>query len=106
MIFKILMLLLVVAGLVYWIKQPRRVQLGTPYRSAPVRRPAFIALCVATAISLIAAILTALLWMGGVAGGVTGGGYHGEADFLLPVAASLLALSVACAVGAFIKRRG
>ncbi|KXJ64710.1 preprotein translocase subunit TatB [Achromobacter mucicolens] len=106
MIFKILMLLLVVAGLVYWIKQPRRVQPGTPYRSAPARRPAFIALCVATAISLIAAILTALLWMGGVAGGVTGGGYHGEADFLLPVAASLLALSVACAVGAFIKRRG
>jgi len=44
--------------------------------------------------------------MGGVAGGVTGGGYHGEADFLLPVAASLLALSVACAVGAFLKRRG
>ncbi|MDH0094336.1 preprotein translocase subunit TatB [Achromobacter mucicolens] len=106
MIFKILMLLLVVAGLVYWIKQPRRVHPATPYRTVPARRPIFIALCVATAISLIAAILSALLWMGSVAGGVTGGGYHGEADYLLPVAASLLALSVACAVGAFIKRRG
>ncbi|EHK67517.1 hypothetical protein [Achromobacter arsenitoxydans] len=106
MIFKILMLLLVVAGLVYWIKQPRRIQAGAPYASAPARRPAFIALCVATAISLVAAILTALLWMGSVAGGVTGGGYHGEADYLLPVSGSLLALAVACAVGAFIKRRG
>jgi len=105
MIFKILMLLLVVAGLVYWIKQPRRIQPGAPYPSVPARRPAFIVLCVATAISLVAAILTALLWMGGVAGGVTGGGYHGEADFLLPVSGSLLALAVACAVGAFIKRR-
>ncbi len=106
MIFKILMLLLVVAGLVYWIKQPRRIQPGAPYRTVPARRPAFIALCVATAISLVGAILTAVLWMGGVAGGVTGGGYHGEADFLLPVAGALLALSVACAVGAFLKRRG
>ncbi|KRC85845.1 preprotein translocase subunit TatB [Achromobacter sp. Root83] len=106
MIFKILMLLLVVAGLVYWIKQPRRVQPGTPYRPVAARRPVFIALCIATAIAAVAALLTALLWMGGVAGGVTGGGYHGEADFLLPVSGSLLALSIACAVAAFLKRRG
>ncbi|MEN4918874.1 preprotein translocase subunit TatB [Achromobacter spanius] len=106
MIFKILMLLLVAAGLIYWIKQPRGIQPGAPYRTAPARRPAFIALCVATAISLVAAILTAVLWAGSVAGGVTGGGYRGEADFLLPVSGSLLALSVACAVGAFLKRRG
>ncbi|MNR51384.1 hypothetical protein D3C85_1710520 [compost metagenome] len=65
----------------------------------------FIALCIAAAISAVASLLSALLWMGGVAGGVTGGGYHGEADFLLPVAGSLLALAVACAVGAYLKRR-
>ncbi|WP_313623042.1 preprotein translocase subunit TatB [Achromobacter sp.] len=106
MIFKILMLLLVVAGLIYWIKQPRRVLPGAPYRTVPARRPAFIVLCVATAIALVAAILTAVLWMGSVAGGVTGGGYRGEADFLLPVSGSLLAVSIACAVGAFLKRRG
>lgn len=106
MIFKILMLLLVVAGLVYWIKQPRRVQPGMPYPPVRPRRPVFIALCIASAISVVASLLSALLWMGGVAGGVTGGGYHGEADFLLPVSGSLLALGVACAVGAFLKRRG
>ncbi|AZS80224.1 MULTISPECIES: hypothetical protein [Achromobacter] len=106
MIFKILMLLLIAAGLIYWIKQPRRVLPASPYVSARPRRPVFIALCIAAAISVAAAILTALLWMGGVAGGVTGGGYHGEADFLLPVSACLLALGVACAVAAFLKRRG
>ena len=106
MIFKILMLLLVVAGLVYWIRQPRGVQAAAPYAPARPRRPAFVALCVAAAIAAIAALLTAVLWMGSVAGGVTGGGYHGEADFLLPVSGALLALSVACAVGAFFKRRG
>jgi len=109
MIFKILMLLLVVAGLVYWIKQPRRIQPGSQGASyAPVRarRPVFIALCIAAAISAVAALMTALLWMGGVAGGVTGGGYHGEADYLLTVSGSLLALAVACAVAAFLKRRG
>ncbi|QYJ19378.1 preprotein translocase subunit TatB [Achromobacter sp. ES-001] len=106
MIFKILMLLLIVAGLVYWIKQPRRVLPGATYAPARPRRPVFIALCIATAISVVAAILTALLWMGGVAGGVSGGGYHGEADFLLPVSGCLLALGVACAVAAFLKRRG
>lgn len=106
MIFKILMLLLVVAGLVYWIKQPRRVQPGASYQPVRPRRPIFIALCIAAAIAVVASLLTALLWMGGVAGGVTGGGYHGEADFLLPVAGSLLALGIACAVGAFLKRRG
>ncbi|WP_343499525.1 preprotein translocase subunit TatB [Achromobacter denitrificans] len=105
MIFKILMLLLVVAGLVYWIKQPRSVQPGASYAPAP-RRPAFVALCIAAAISAVAALLTAVLWMGSVAGGVTGSGYHGEADFLLPVSGSLLALAIACAVGAFLKRRG
>ncbi|MCS3505087.1 preprotein translocase subunit TatB [Achromobacter sp. JUb104] len=105
MIFKILMLLLIAAGLIYWIKQPRRVLPASPYVSARPRRPVFIALCIAAAISAVASLLSALLWMGGVAGGVTGGGYHGEADFLLPVAGSLLALAVACAVGAYIKRR-
>ncbi|WP_235490442.1 hypothetical protein [Achromobacter sp. DMS1] len=54
----------------------------------------------------MASLLCVVLWMGSVAGGVTGGGYRGEADFLLPVAGSLLALAVACAVGAFLKRRG
>ncbi|AUA58420.1 Uncharacterised protein [Achromobacter spanius] len=105
MIFKILMLLLIAAGLIYWIKQPRRVLPASPYVSARPRRPVFIALCIAAAISAVASLLSALLWMGGVAGGVTGGGYHGEADFLLPVAGSLLALAVACAVGAYLKRR-
>ncbi|WP_341865785.1 hypothetical protein [Achromobacter insolitus] len=37
---------------------------------------------------------------------VTGGGYRGQVDFLLPVAGTLLALAVVCAVGAFFKRRG
>ncbi|WP_454695198.1 preprotein translocase subunit TatB [Achromobacter aegrifaciens] len=106
MIFKILMLLLVVAGLVYWIKQPRRLQPAASYPPARPRRPVFIALCIAATISVVASLLTALLWMGSVAGGVTGGGYHGEADFLLPVSGSLLALAIACAVGAFLKRRG
>lgn len=105
MIFKILMLLLIAAGLIYWIKQPRRVLPASSYVSARPRRPVFIALCIAAAISAVASLLSALLWMGGVAGGVTGGGYHGEADFLLPVAGSLLALAVACAVGAYLKRR-
>ena len=106
MIFKILMLLLVVAGLIYWIKQPRSAQPSSPYPAAQPRRPVFIALCIATAISVAASLMTFLLWAGGVAGGVTGGGYHGQVDFLLPVAGTLLALAVACAVGAFIKRRG
>lgn len=106
MIFKILMLLLVVAGLVYWIKQPRSVQASASYAPARPRRPAFVALCVAAAIATVASLLSVVLWMGSVAGGVTGGGYRGEADFLLPVAGSLLALAVACAVGAFLKRRG
>jgi hypothetical protein len=61
---------------------------------------------VAAAIATVASLLSVVLWMGSVAGGVTGGGYRGEADFLLPVAGSLLALAVACAVGAFLKRRG
>ena len=78
MIFKILMLLLVVAGLIYWVKQPRRVQADVPYASARPRRPGFIALCVAAAISAVASLLSAVLWMGGVAGGVSGGGYRGQ----------------------------
>ncbi|WMD21435.1 preprotein translocase subunit TatB [Achromobacter seleniivolatilans] len=106
MIFKILMLGLIVAGVIYWIKQPRRVQAAAPYQPLPARRPIFIALCIATALAAAGSVLSALLWMGGVAGGVTGGGYRGEADFLLPVSGSLLALAIACAVGAFLKRRG
>ncbi|WP_251863423.1 preprotein translocase subunit TatB [Achromobacter sp. Marseille-Q4962] len=106
MIFKILMLLLVVAGLVYWIRQPLGVQDAASRGPARPRRPAFVALCVAAAIATVASLLSVVLWMGSVAGGVTGGGYRGEADFLLPVAGSLLALAVACAVGAFFKRRG
>ncbi|MCW0208986.1 MAG: preprotein translocase subunit TatB [Achromobacter sp.] len=106
MIFKILMLLLVVAGLDYRNNPPRRGPAAAPYAPARPRRPAFVALCVAAAISTVASLLSVVLWMGSVAGGVTGGGYRGEADFLLPVAGSLLALAVACAVGAFLKRRG
>ena len=107
MIFKILMLLLIVAGLIYWIKQPRRVLPGAAYAPAPgnTRRPVFVALCIGAAISAVAALLTALLWMGAVAGATTGGGYRGQADFLLPVSGCLLALAVGCAVGAFFKRR-
>ncbi|MPS77123.1 MAG: preprotein translocase subunit TatB [Achromobacter sp.] len=106
MIFKILMLLLIVAGLIYWIKQPRRVLPGAAYAPAQPRRPVFVALCIAAAISAVAALLTSLLWMGAVAGATTGGGYRGQADFLLPVSGCLLALAVGCAVGAFFKRRG
>ncbi|CAB5512307.1 preprotein translocase subunit TatB [Achromobacter anxifer] len=106
MMFKIMMLLLVVAGLIYWIKQPRNAQPASSYPAARQRRPVFIALCIATAIAVAASVMTFLLWAGGVAGGVTGGGYHGQVDFLLPVAGSLLALGVICAVGAFFKRRG
>ena len=58
MIFKILMLLLVVAGLIYWIKQPRGVQ-PVAYAPARPRRPAFIALCIAAAIAAIAALARA-----------------------------------------------
>ena len=65
-----------------------------------------LAFDIAAPLAAIAALLTAVLWAGSVAGGVTGGGYRGEADFLLPVSGVLLALSVACAVGAFFKRRG
>lgn len=109
MIFKILILLLVAAGLIYWIKQPRRIPPGAPGASyAPVRprRPVFIALCIATVLAAVGALATSIIWMGSVANGVTGGGYRGEQDFLLPVAGSLAALAVACAVGAFLKRRG
>ena len=106
MIFKILMLLLVVAGLIYWIKQPRGGTPYSPYPTARPRRPVFIALCIAAALSVAASLMTFLLWAGGVAGGVTGGGYRGQVDFLLPVAGTLLALAVVCAVGAFFKRRG
>ncbi|WZB60225.1 preprotein translocase subunit TatB [Achromobacter xylosoxidans] len=70
------------------------------------RKPAFVALCVGAALSLLASLMSAVLWMGPVAGGVTGGGYRGQADYLLPVAGCLLALAVACAVGAFFKRGG
>ena len=106
MIFKILMLLLVVAGLIYWIKQPRGGQPYSSYPAARPRRPVFIALCIAAALSVAASLMTFLLWAGGVAGGVTGGGFHGQVDLLLPVAGSLLALGVIFAVGAFLKRRG
>lgn len=109
MIFKILILLLIAAGLIYWIKQPRRSPPGAPY--APhahvrPRRPAFIALCIATVLSAAGALATSIIWMGSVANGVTGGGYRGEQDFLLPLAGALAALAVACAVGAFLTRRG
>ena len=43
MIFKILMLLLVAAGLIYWIKQPRGGTPYSPYPTARPRRPVFIA---------------------------------------------------------------
>ncbi|MFG0233228.1 preprotein translocase subunit TatB [Achromobacter sp. 413638] len=107
MFFKILVLLAVAAGLVYLIRQPRRGQAAGAFHAAPARRkPAFVALCVGAALSLLASLMSAVLWMGAVAGGVTGGGYRGQADYLLPVAGCLLALAVACAVGAFFKRRG
>ena len=44
-----------------------------------------MALCVGAALSLLASLMSAVLWMGAVAGGVTGGGYRGQADYLLPV---------------------
>lgn len=103
MIVKILMLAAVVAALFYMVMQPRRGGYGAP----PARRtPLFIALCLAAALSVTGALVTAVLWMGSVAGGVTGGGYRGEADFLLTIAGALLAFAVACGVGAFLKRKG
>ena len=104
MFFKILVLLAVAAGLVYLIKQPRRGQAAGASRRAARRKPAFVALCVGAALSLLASLMSAVLWMGAVAGGVTGGGYRGQADYLLPVSGCLLALAVACAVGAFLRR--
>lgn len=105
MIVKILMLAAVVAALFYMVMQPRRGRGG--YGAPPARRaPLFIALCLAAALSVTGALVTAVLWMGSVAGGVTGGGYHGEADFLLTIAGALLAFAVACGVGAFLKRKG
>ena len=101
MFFKILVLLAVAAGLVYLIKQPRRGQAAGARRAG---KPAFVALCVGAALSLLASLMSAVLWMGAVAGGVTGGGYRGQADYLLPVSGCLLALAVACAVGAFLRR--
>lgn len=107
MIFKILMLAAVVAGLFYLVMQPRRGRSGFNGSPAPVRRsPLFIALCVAAALGLSGALITAVIWMGSVASGVTGGGYHGQADFLLTIAGALLAIAIACGVGAFFKRRG
>ena len=86
MFFKILVLLAVAAGLVYLIRQPRRGQAAGAFHAAPARRkPAFVALCVGAALSLLASLMSAVLWMGAVAGGVTGGGYRGQADYLLPV---------------------
>lgn len=106
MILKILMLAAVVAALFYMVMQPRRARGGYHGAAAPVRRaPLFIALCLATALSITGALVTAVLWMGSVASGVTGGGYHGEADFLLTIAGALLAIAVACGVGAFLKRK-
>ncbi|WP_025136015.1 hypothetical protein [Achromobacter sp. DH1f] len=107
MIFKILMLAAVVAALFYMVMPPRRGRGGYAAGPAPVRRsPLFIALCLAAALGLSGALITAVIWMGSVAGGVTGGGYHGEADFLLTIAGALLAIAIACGVGAFFKRRG
>ncbi|WP_063570036.1 hypothetical protein [Achromobacter ruhlandii] len=107
MIVKILMLAAVVAALFFMVMQPRRGRAGGATGPAPARRtPLFIALCLATALALTGTLVTAVIWMGSVAGGVTGGGYHGEADFLLTIAGALLAIAVACGVGAFLKRKG
>ncbi|ALX84854.1 preprotein translocase subunit TatB [Achromobacter denitrificans] len=107
MIVKILMLAAVVAALFFMVMQPRRGRGGHATGPAPARRtPLFIALCLATALALTGTLVTAVIWMGSVAGGVTGGGYHGEADFLLTIAGALLAIAVACGVGAFLKRKG
>ena len=102
MFFKILVLLAVAAGLVYLIRQPRRGQAAGAARRRAASRPSW-RLCVGAALSLLASLMSAVLWMGAVAGGVTGGGYRGQADYLLPVAGCLLALAVACAVGAFLS---
>lgn len=105
MIVKILMLAAVVAALFFMVMQPCRGRGG--HATGPARRtPLFIALCLATALALTGTLVTAVIWMGSVAGGVTGGGYHGEADFLLTIAGALLAIAVACGVGAFLKRKG
>jgi hypothetical protein len=109
MIVKILMLAAVVAALFFMVMQPRRGRGRGGYATGPAparRTPLFIALCLATALALTGTLVTAVIWMGSVAGGVTGGGYHGEADFLLTIAGALLAIAVACGVGAFLKRKG
>ncbi|WP_349291593.1 hypothetical protein, partial [Achromobacter sp. Marseille-Q0513] len=107
MFFKILVLLAVAAGRVYLIKHPRRGQAAGAFHAAPARRkPAFVALCVGAALSLLASLMSAVLWMGAVAGGVTGGGYRGQADYLLPVAGRPLAPAAACGGGAGFPRPG
>lgn len=107
MIVKILMLAAVIAALFFMVMQPRRGRGGYATDAAPARRaPLFIALCLSTALALTGTLITAVIWMGSVASGVTGGGYHGEADFLLTIAGALLAITVACGVGVFLKRKG
>jgi len=94
MIAKILVITAFLVLLMY-VLLPRR----GPAVMAPSReRRAFAALCLAAVLLLLASAACAAFWLGSLSAGGQG------SRVLLPTAAVLLALALACGLGALLKR--
>ncbi|MBN3270068.1 hypothetical protein ACXXNA_19805 [Bordetella bronchiseptica] len=112
MLAKIILLAACVAALAYLLlsRRARPVAAPRPLRALPAgRRRMPLYLGIAAVLALAGALLSGFLLMTAMAGGVAGGGYRGQADFLQPIAIVLLAIGVVCAIAAlvsFFRQRG
>lgn len=104
MLVKILIIAVFIVLVMYVVLPKRRV--STTVSAAPSRgsRLALSLFASAATLLFILALFCLLLWLGGLAGVITGGGEVLSGTGLLRIGGVLFVLSIACALAAWTKR--
>jgi hypothetical protein len=105
MLIKILIIAAAI-GLILFVVLPKRPVPQAPIAPRKEGSKLVVSLLASAAILLgILALFCFLLWLGGLAGVMTGGGEVMSGNGLLRIMGVLLLLAIACAIGAWLKRR-
>lgn len=104
MLIKILIIAVIIGLIWFWIFPPKHRAPKVRAVPPPRGRLVLSLLSSAAVLLFILAFFCLLLWLGGVAGVVTGGGEVIAGTGLLRIAGVLLLLAIICAVAAWYKR--
>lgn len=97
MLLKVVLLLVVIVLILYFVLPAKRADQLAATVGRRGNRVMMVLLTLGAIVMFLISALCALIWLGSIAGGVTGGGEVLQSDTLLRLAGLFLVLSLVCA---------